>query len=128
MNNEIFSAIFSELSKEIKNLDEASLNRVVNGQAKLKLQVIEKTQKQSQTTQSDIDIKEIALKLNAMTSNDEGMAFLKERCKRKVDLQILAQHLEIPFRERDAIAQLTDKIIDSTIAYRTRAAAIQKQK
>ncbi len=123
----MFSVVLFKLSKEIKKLDDNSLTRVVNGQAKLKLQVIEKAKKQSQTTQSDIEIKEIALKLNGMTSNDEGMLLLKERCKRKADLQMLAQHLDISFSKRDTIPQLTEKIIDSTIGYRTRAAAIQNQ-
>jgi len=125
MNNEIIYVVFRELSKEIKKLNDDSINKVVNGQAKLKLQVIEKTERQSQTTKSNVEIRAIAVELNSMTSNEDGMDILKERCKRKADLQMLAQHLNIPFKKRDTIAKLTEKIIESTIAYRTRAAAIQ---
>jgi hypothetical protein len=127
MNNEIFSAFFGKLSKEIKKLNNESITKIANGQAKLKLQVIEKPARQPQTTISNVDITDIAVKLNSMTSNEEGMKLLKERCKRKADLQMLAQHLEISFRKRDTILQLKEKIIESTIAYRTRAAAIQNQ-
>ena len=72
--------------------------------------------------------RELSKELNSTTSNEKGMELIKERCKRKADLQMLAQHLDIPFRKRDTIHQLKEKIIESTIAYRTRAAAIQKQK
>jgi hypothetical protein len=130
MNNEIFYVVFRELSKEIKKLNDEDIAKILSGQAKFRLQVIEKTEKQSQTTKSNVEIRAraIAVELNSMTSNEEGMELLKERCKRKADLHKLAQHLDIPFRKRDTILQLIEKIIESTIAYRTRAAAIQKQK
>ena len=128
MNNEIIYVVFRELSKEIKKLNDEDIAKIVSGQGKFsRLQVIEKTKRQSQTTKSNVEIRAIAVELNAMTSNEEGKKLLKERCKRKADLQMLAQHLEISFRKRDTILQLTEKIIESTIAYRIRAAAIQNQ-
>lgn len=127
MNNEIFSVVFRELSKEIKKLNDVDIAKIVSGQTELKLQVVDKTKILSQTTISNVEITDIAVKLNSMTSNEEGLKLLKECCKRKTDLQMLAQHLDIPFRKGDTIPQLTEKIIESTIAYRTRAAAIQNQ-
>jgi hypothetical protein len=126
MNNKIFQVVFRELSKEIK-LNDEDIAKIVSGQAKFKLQVIEKPARQSQTTISNVDITDIAVKLNSMISNEEGMELLKERCKRKADLQMLAQHLNIPFKKKDTIIVLKEKIIESTIGYRTRAAAIQNQ-
>ena len=131
MNKEILSVGFRELSKEIKKLNDEDIAKIVGGQAELKLQIVDKTKILSQTTISNVEINveitDIALKLNSMTSNEEGMELLKKRCKVKADLQMLAQHLDIPFMTKDTISQLTEKIIESTIGYRTRAAAIQNQ-
>lgn len=127
MNNEILSVVLRELSKEIKKLNDEDIAKIVSRQARFRLQVIENAKKQSQTTKSNVDVSAIAMELNAMTSNEEGMKLLKERCKLKADLQKLAQHLDISVVKRDTISQLIEKIIESTIAYRTRAAAIQNQ-
>ena len=127
MKNESFLVVFRELFKEINKLKDEQLDKIVSGQAQFRLQVVEKSQKPYQTTTSDNDLRAIAMELNSMTSNKEGMELLKQRCKRKADLHKLAQQLDIPVRKIDTIAQLTEKIIESTIAYRTRAAAIQNE-
>ena len=127
MKNESFLVVFRELFKEINKLNDEQMDKIVSGQAQFRLQVVEKSKKQCQTTTSDSDMRAIAMKLNSMTSNEEGMELLKQRCKHKADLHKLAQQLDIPVRKRDTIAQLTEKIIESTIAYRTRAAAIQNE-
>jgi hypothetical protein len=126
MNNQILSEVFSQLSKKIKKLSDDDVNKIANGQMELKF--IEKTERvSSKTTAPSVEIIAIAAELNSMISNDDGMKLLKQHCKRKVDLKILARHLDIPFTTRDTIPKLQEKIIESTIGYRIRAAAIQNQ-
>ncbi len=128
MNKEIFSVVFRELSKEIKKLNDEDIAKIVSGQAKFRLQVIEKVETERQFQGSDdvealagffrelskiknlddedvskvvggqvkfklqlidkpkrqpVDVEAIAVELNSMTSNEEGKELLKERCKRK---------------------------------------------
>jgi len=65
----------------------------------------------------------VAMKLGSVENDEEGMIIIKQYCQCKADLHKLAQHLNIPIRKRDTIAQLTERIIESTITCRTWANA-----
>lgn len=72
------------------------------------------------------DLTTIAIKLMTIPSCQDGMKFLKANL-RKTDLQRLARQLNIPIRKRDTIDKLAEKIVESTIGYRLRAAVFQHE-
>ena len=64
-------------------------------------------------------------RLRAAESRDQGFAILTESVVTRRDLEMLARHLGLPVERRDNRERLTDRIIEGTIGFRLRSAAIQ---
>lgn len=58
----------------------------------------------------------------------QGAALLRRAAPTKTDLVNLARHLDLPVSKRDTVEQLSDRIVDTTIGYRLRSAAIRGNK
>ncbi|RLC21944.1 MAG: hypothetical protein DRI57_01135 [Deltaproteobacteria bacterium] len=119
-----FSKLLQRLANEIKKLSHSDLKRVADGKADIVLQVVKKKQTHSKSV-SEPDIEKIGQNIEGMTSREEGMSYLEAHVSTKNKLKLLAKHLEIPIRRTDKRDQIIEKIIESTIGYRLRSAAIQ---
>ena len=127
MNKSKFlSGCFSQISRKVKNLSEHEADKIFNGQFEWKFPEETVSLPANKIVPND-EVITIATQLNSMTSTEEGMKFLKKHCKLKKELQILAKYLDIPFTTGDTVNKLREKIIESTIAYRIRAATIKGQ-
>ena len=60
-----------------------------------------------------------------MNSREDGFKLLVDKCSSRLDLEVLARKLDIPFTKKDIIEKLKDKIIEGTIGFRLRSQAIQ---
>lgn len=74
---------------------------------------------------SEEEMKIIVDALNAFDKRDQGIDYLNKKTKTKEDLVQLAKYLDKPIQKNDNIEQIRDKVIESTIGYRLRSAAIQ---
>ena len=66
--------------------------------------------------------------LELSNSREEGAALLKEKCSTKEELTRLAKYLDLPVQKLDKIDQISERIIEATIGFRIRSAAIQGEK
>jgi len=67
----------------------------------------------------------IERKLNNASSREEGYSILKGCCKSKLDLQSLADHLDVSYYKNDSRLKLKNKIVQMTIGSRLNSDAIR---
>lgn len=121
----LFNKIFSALSRELKKLNEEDYRNIASGKAKLEINVINKGGKKKAEPKEEPDLNHILRQLNSFKSREEGVQFLDSNCKTKKELTSLTKLIDIPVQKSDKVQLLKDKIIESTIGFRIRSAAIQ---
>lgn len=65
--------------------------------------------------------------LEGMDSREEGKQYVQSLSLNRKQLELILKKLDVPVQKKDTIVKLYAKIIDSTIGYKLRSAAIQKQ-
>lgn len=123
--NTVFAMLLRELSIKIKKLSHSDITNVIEGKAEILLQVANKDQVSKGKIPAELMLDKYAQNLNNITSREEGISYLKTHLKNKTQLKVLAKHLDILISKSDKIDHIVEKIIDSTIGYRLRSAAIQ---
>ena len=83
-----------------------------------------KDEKMKKIKLTDSQILEICNTLEKLVTREEGAELLKEACKSKEDLNRISKHLDLSIRT-NTTEQLVERIIENTIGYQLRSAAIQ---
>ena len=123
--NSQFNKIFSALSKELQKLSEKDFKNISSGESKLEINVINKGDRNKNKSKKEIDFNHVVSQLKFLKTRDEGLQFLEANCKTKKELASLAKLIDIPVQKTDKVQLLKEKIIESTIGFRIRSAAIQ---
>lgn len=123
--NTAFAMILRELSIKIKKLSHSDITNVIEGKAEIELRVVNKDQVSKGKMHSALVLDKYAQDLNKITSREEGISYLNSHLKNKTQLNVFAKHLDILINKSDKIDHIIEKIIDFTIGYRLRSAAIQ---
>jgi hypothetical protein len=71
------------------------------------------------------EIKKVVSHLQSLSSREDGLALLDERCKTKTNLMKFARVLDLPVDHEDTVEKLRDKIVEATIGFRLRSEAIR---
>jgi len=121
------SKIFNILSKELQKFSDEELADISSGKAKIKIAMINNSSTSKKSIARDIDCQKIKSDLNSFQTREEGLEYLNLQCKTKKELTALAKIIDIPVQKTDKIDQLKEKIIESTIGFRLRSAAIQNK-
>jgi len=121
----LFNKIFSALSKELQKLSEEDYKNIASGKAKLEINIINKGGRKKDEPKEESDLNHILQQLNSFKSREEGAQYLDSNCKTKKELTSLAKLIDIPVQKSDKVQLLKEKIIESTIGFRIRSAAIQ---
>ncbi len=121
----LFNKIFSALSRELQKLSEEDYENIASGKARLEINVINKGGRKTYKPKEESDLNHILQQLNSFKSREEGAQFLDSNCKTKKELTSLAKLIDIPVQKSDKVQLLKEKIIESTIGFRIRSAAIQ---
>ena len=124
--NVVLSRLFLKLSQEISKLTDADINNVYEGKADIFLHIERIKEIPKEKDLDDINFEKIYQKIAAMTSREDGFAYLKKHNYTKKNLELLAKYLDVNIKRADKSEQVIDKIIEATIGYRLRSEAIQK--
>ncbi len=88
-----------------------------------------KNREQNSSTKKDKiskdDLQQIANSLKTLSSRQEGEKLLKEKLSSKDDLIELTKYLDLNIKRNDSKDQIRSRLIESTIGFRLRSAAIQ---
>jgi len=125
-NNRLIK-LFNIISKELQKFNDDALADIISGKAKLKIDILQKKEKSKHAVDANIDYEKIKKDLHSISNREEGSKYLDQHCKRKKELTALAKIMDIPIQKSDKLKTLKEKIIESTIGFRLRSAAIQKK-
>lgn len=120
------SKIFNILAKELEKFSDKELADISSGKAKIKIDIINSSTSKKSIA-CDIDYQKVKSDLNSFQTREEGLEYLNLQCKTKKELTALAKIIDIHVQKSDKIDQLKEKIIESTIGFRLRSAAIQNK-
>ena len=121
------SKIFNILAKELQKFSDEELADISSGKVKIKIDIINNSTTSQKSIACDINYEKIKSDLNSFQTREKGLEYLNLQCKTKKELTALAKIIDIPVQKTDKIAQLKEKIIESTIGFRLRSAAIQNK-
>src|SRR5712692_4153642 len=125
---EVLVTLLRELARQIHSMDEAEFAELISGTANLELRAIG-TRKQKRTPRhselSDDEMLNLIETLRATRTRDEGNLLLDQRIRSKHDMLRLAKKLDVPVQKSDSADQIRARVIESTIGFRIRSAAIQ---
>lgn len=126
---DIFVQLLRDYAKHIQTLSQEEFEDLLTGVAKIELKTSRCTKNRvyrKKEKAPEVELSKHRSTLENMKTREEGELFLSRICKSKDDLIYLTKYLDIPVQKSDKLDRLKDKIIEATIGYRVRSAAIQK--
>ncbi len=125
---DVLVGLLRDLAKQVQALDDQEFENILTGMAHIELRIISQGQNKGRLKKvrlTESQMLEIRNALEKMNTREEGAKLLKEKCKIKEDLILLSRYIDLPVQKSDKVKQLSERIIESTIGYRARSAAIQ---
>lgn len=125
-NAKILALLLRKFTKEIESLSDAELEDLADSQDPL----ISKTRPgvksdKAPSKEEKIDASLIIQALKEFKSRDEGSNYLTSAAPTKGQLANIAKGLDLPVGKRNSLEEIAAKIIEATIGYRIRSAAIR---
>ncbi len=126
-NKETLVALLRDLARQIQSLQPGEVDDVLAGAAKLQVRVEngKRPPKTKPRKPVDDELHQVARTLRELTKREEGEKLLDERASSKDNMVRLARILDLPVQKSDTAKQLRSRLIESTIGFRLRSAAIQ---
>lgn len=125
---DILAGLLRDLAKQVQAIDDQEYENILTGTARIELRVISQAQDKGRLKKvslTESQILEICNALEKLQTREEGAKLLKEKCKIKEDLIRLSKYIDLPVQKSDKVEQLVERIIEASIGYRVRSAAIQ---
>ena len=125
---DILVRLLRDLAKQVQAIDDQEFENILTGMAHIELRIISQEQNKGRLKKvrlTESQMLEIRNALEKMKTREEGAKLLKEKCKIKEDLISLSRYIDLPVQKSDKVEQLSERIIEATIGYRARSAAIQ---
>ncbi len=120
-------ALLRDLCRQLQSLSDDQIAQVLDGHARLEVRV--KARKKLQTSKraqlTHEELLDLAATLRTSQTREEGNSFLDQKIGSKEDATRLARVLDMPVQKTDTIEQIRARIIESTIGFRIRSAAVQ---
>lgn len=125
-NAKILALLLRKFTKEIESLSDAELEDLADSQDPLINKVRPGVRNdKAQTKEEKIDASTIIRALKEFKNRDEGAKYLIGVTPTKGQLTIIAKGLDLPVGKRNSQEEIAAKIIEATIGYRIRSAAIR---
>ena len=127
LNKNVIATLFHDIARQIQELDEEDIADVIAGKVNLQIHVhdVKQSSKEKKEKISIDTFQQIASTLKNLTTREEGFNLLNEKVSTKNDLTEIAKFLDLSVKKYETIDQIRSKIIESTIGFRLRSAAIQ---
>jgi len=117
---------YNALSSFLQKLTEMDMLDLENGDKEIKFEIMYKEKHIAKTFSIDeSSMLDIISELNKMTSRENGLELLNNKCSLRQDYESIAKRIDIPHSKKDTIDKLKEKIIEGTIGFRLRSQAIQ---
>lgn len=126
-SKEAVLTLLRELVRQVQSIDDEQISDVMSGTGRLELRVVpsKRASSSKRAGLSEHELHQLGESLRSAQTREEGNILLDESITSKEDLTRLARHLDAPVQKTDSAEQIRARIIESTIGFRIRSAAIQ---
>jgi hypothetical protein len=126
-SKETVLTLLREFVRQVQSLDEDQISDVISGTGRLELRVVRSKRGSSpkRTGLTEHELRHLGESLRSVQTREAGNLLLDEKITSKDDLTRLARQLDAPVQKTDTAEQIRARIIESTIGFRIRSAAIQ---
>ncbi|WP_143136082.1 hypothetical protein [Burkholderia ubonensis] len=126
-NAKILASLLRRIARELEGLSDADLQELDESVAPLLSRSGGggKGRLEKSNAKLDFDVGELLGKLRALTSRDEGVSLLNQVAPTKDRLMMFAKALDLPVGKRNSNEEIIFKVVEATIGFRIRSAAIR---
>jgi hypothetical protein len=123
----VFALLLRRLAREMEGLSEEDIHAIVQDRSPiLRKRLVGHSGKHHETlAAAPIDIDALLQRLRDLSDRDIGTQLIIQEVTSRSDLLKLAKVIDVPVVKRHTVAQIVEKIVDATIGFRTRSAAIR---
>lgn len=125
---QLMAAILRELASQIEALRVEDVESILTGAKRFDIRITSTRNVVDEAKvikRSENDLFEAIKTLHEMKTREEGERFLREKFNTKADLVLLAKAIDVPVYKTDTVEMVAEKIVEATIGFRTRSAAVQ---
>lgn len=125
-NAKILSLLLKKFTKEIESLSDVELEELADSPDPLIRRTRPRVQGDKVSLKDEkFDASAVIRALKDMKVREEGATYLANVAPTKGQLTIIARGLDLPVNKRNSQEEIAAKIIEATIGYRIRSAAIR---
>ncbi len=119
---------FQRIVEALAQLSPEEIQHLQNPLYSVEIRVVKlKRVKEEKTddASNDVDVELLMQTLIQSSNRQEAYDVLEKQCPHKKDLEAIARKLDVPFSKKDKIADLRDRIVETTVGAKIRSQAIQ---
>lgn len=123
-----FVSLLQAILRDVKDLDDVSFERFLAGD--LKIGVIRRVgsrSAKSATTCSEEQVARLKESLGKVTAREQARDLIGSALRTKRDMSYFARCLDIPIPNRASSAEMMNRLVEGTVGYRLRSAAIRER-
>ena len=127
-NQTRFAALLSDLARQLGRMDSTTFEKVLSGEFRVEVRVAEDSKTRRPGKKSQIaDKKFVGLRdaLRKTETREQAREMIDRALRTKDDLYQLARLLDIPALKNATSEHLKDRLVEATIGFRIRSAAVQ---
>ena len=120
-------SLLRDLASQIQAMDDAVIESVLAGRYRLEIRPPEKKSRRQQPRLhcSDEDITRLQRELRTTDTREQARQLIDDILHTKAELIRFARALDIPVPKSASVEQVKDRLVESTVGYRLRSAAIR---
>ena len=123
-----FISLLQAILRDVKGLDDASFESFLAGD--LKVGVVPRVEARSAeptTTCSEEQVARLKESLEKITARGQARDLIGSVLRTKREMSYFARCLDIPIPNRASSAEMMDRLVEGTVGYRLRSAAIRER-
>ena len=120
-------SLLRDLASQIQAMDDSEFERVLSGKSRLEIRPPKKKSEEQQPRIrcSDEDLERLREALRSTNTRERARELIERFLHTKAELTRFARVLDIPVPKSTSSEQLKDRLVEGTVGYRIRSAAIR---
>ncbi len=125
---QLVATILRELANQIEALRIEDVEGILAGSKRLDIKITSSRNASDEAKvnrRSEDELLKDGKTLHEMKTREEGERFLRANYNTRADLVLLAKAIDVPVHKTDTVDMVIEKIVEATIGFRIRSAAVQ---
>ena len=120
-------SLLRHFASQIQAMDDEEVQRVLDGELKIEIRTPQPTKKRTRKTRpcSDAELQELHDSLGRTSTRERALELINAKLQSKAELTRFARVIDIPVPKEASSATLKDRLVEATVGYRIRSAAVR---